>query len=170
MDLWSLFERLEEICDSNIHPPPVQSTLIIYDSEGWSDFVIKKGVQPGAGIFYPRELTAHVANLSESVLVSRIAHEYFGHGIFCEFNEVGREIVRLDRLAADYEKDLFGKILLPSERFIVPETPEGDEYLTIRSMMSDLEKEHNHLYEDFAKNVESTLSRFYFEKTNGGET
>jgi hypothetical protein len=169
---WETFQILSELSEDFYSCQPIDSSIVIYDPVGWSEFKLKFCNDPNGGIFSPRDLTASIGNLSEEVLVSRMAHEYFGHGMFCEFSELGREIVRLDKLVAQYETDLFGKILNPIDRVLVPDTPEGKEYLQLRSMVRDFESKNIDQYETFARDIESSLSYSYFQSKSitGGET
>ena len=63
------------------------------------------------GFFQPRLLRANVTKTPESTLLSRVIHEYLGHGSYCEHARNGRRIVGYEQELSYLEEQLVGKKL-----------------------------------------------------------
>lgn len=77
---------------------PEQTFLQQIPKNQWNEFVEQKRLNPNSvGIYLPRNQTAIVRDESPLSLF----HEYFGHGLYCEQNLIGRKLVDLEKKLLD---------------------------------------------------------------------
>lgn len=135
MNLSHLLQECSEILVSDFKIQPIASTYSIYPKEMWNTFLQQTGSSNGCqGVYFPLSQSAHLLEDTELLPVN-FFHEYFGHGLFCEYAMAGQEIVRREQMYAH----------VPS--------PQAKQ---------DLEQfaQHNYLlYEGFAMWMESYLAR-----------
>lgn len=85
---------------------PRNSVYFFYDDFSWLNFCdltnLNKLVE---GVFFPRGLVANLKKDS-SFLLPNFFHEYFAHGLYCEYSLPGRELVRLELDLMKLEQDL----------------------------------------------------------------
>jgi len=83
---------------------PEKTLLQDVSEKDWDSFAFSKGLnQNSSGIYLPRNQTAIVRNKNSLSLF----HEYFGHGLYCEQNLVGKKLVDLERKLLEEEKQEF---------------------------------------------------------------
>lgn len=88
---------------------PEQTFLHQLLESRWNEFVEQRGLKPNlSGIYLPKNQTA--ITISGNPL--SLFHEYFGHGLYCEKNLIGRRLVDLEKRLLEKEKKEFS-----SERF-----------------------------------------------------
>ena len=87
-----------------------ESGLKLYSAENWSHFCEANGFDAGSeGIYVPKSHTAY-AKTDSDVLLSNIFHEYFGHGLFCEYSSIGKTLVEIEQKGGDAHSYLYGEI------------------------------------------------------------
>jgi len=71
--------------------------LAFYSDDDWIQFLKAQELDPHLiGLYSARQMRVHLNKESNLAEVSLI-HEYAGHGLFFEYSEHGREIVKLER-------------------------------------------------------------------------
>ena len=87
-----------------------ESGLKLYSAENWSRFCeVNDFDAESEGIYVPKSLTAY-AKVDSEELVSNIFHEYFGHGLFCEYSSIGKKLVEIEQEGGDAHSYLYGEI------------------------------------------------------------
>lgn len=83
---------------------PENTSIKNISEKNWKDYVEKRGLNSNSsGIYLPRNQTVIV---KEENLLS-LFHEYFGHGLYCEQNLIGRKLVDLEKKLLEEEKEEF---------------------------------------------------------------
>lgn len=72
-----------------------KSSLQGYNREEWERFCTEGGLNDAEGAYMPRDYSAHFLSDSEFAMQS-VFHEYFGHGLFIEHAEAGKELHNLE--------------------------------------------------------------------------
>lgn len=103
--LESLIQESEKILESELGFKPENSRIVYHRLESWKVF-LKWRNKKIRGLFFPRNLTAHILKTSLKGTLPIIIHEYFGHGSYCEFTRVGKGIVEYERKLSSIEKEL----------------------------------------------------------------
>ena len=88
---------------------PEKTNLQILDKKEWNDFCSKYNFdRTKEGILLPRNLTAYLLEDSD-YLDLNLFHEYFGHGLYCEYSKIGKSVVELERRLMKEEEEFFRK-------------------------------------------------------------
>ncbi len=81
-----------------------KTTLNPIEENNWNSFCKDSGYNiNSSGIYLPRNQTAIVR---EGDILS-LFHEYFGHGLYCEYSKPGQELVNLEKKLLEQEKQEF---------------------------------------------------------------
>jgi len=92
-----------------------QSKLKPYSPENWQEFCQVNGFDVNSeGLYVPVSYSAYVKTDSP-VLISNIFHEYFGHGLFCEHSQIGKQLVDIIQNDDD-EKSFMTNEVNPQEQ------------------------------------------------------
>jgi len=76
---------------------PRQTKLETILPEEWNNFCLKNNLDVRSeGIFLLRNMTAYV-NRGSNTPELNVFHEFFGHGLFCEYAQESRSLTRLER-------------------------------------------------------------------------
>jgi predicted nucleotidyltransferase len=83
---------------------PEQTSLQSIPETQWNKFATQRGLNSNSsGIYLPRNQTVIIQG--ENLL--SLFHEYFGHGLYCEQNLTGRNLVDLEKRLLEEEKQEF---------------------------------------------------------------
>ena len=78
-----------------------KSQLKPYSLEDWQTFCQTNNFDPESeGLYVPNSHSAYV-RVDSPVLVSNIFHEFFGHGLFCEYSQIGKSLATITQGDAD---------------------------------------------------------------------
>jgi hypothetical protein len=81
-----------------------KTQLFVIPSKKWKKFVKKAGLDTySTGAYFPRNQMAIISDNNPLSLF----HEYFGHGLYCEQNLIGRKLVELEKKLMEEEKIFF---------------------------------------------------------------
>lgn len=86
---------------------PEKSRINLYKMPDWQQFSSEKGLPIGTvGVYYPRDLSAHLLYLPECPRLGTLTlfHEYFGHGLWTEHTPSGQEKTRLEQKLLNEER------------------------------------------------------------------
>jgi len=161
MKLQSLVLESEEMLLSEFSIKPEKSSYYIHSDDYWQDFLNNTGSHPDSyGVYLPRSLSAHLKQSSEFLAVN-LLHEYFGHGLFCEYAITGQRIVTLEQALAETEKKILNLSEIPKQQhFQVDETnPYFERYKKQREEAEQFFSQNVHNYEGFAIWLEHFLSK-----------
>ncbi len=87
-----------------------KSQLKMYSRENWQQFCQVNGFeQQAGGIYVPQSFSAYV-NAESSFLMPNIFHELYGHGLFIEHSQLGKELVKIVQNVGDGNNYLHDKI------------------------------------------------------------
>jgi len=143
---FKMLEQINQLIEDNFKVKVEKSSLTIYDSENWEKFCNKNNFQIAEGIYLPRNLSAHV--LKSKFYLQNIFHEFFGHGLFIEHTNEGKQIYSLEQKLMQKEKHLKNKETIKEFR------TKNKTFQELKKLYSNnLEK-----YENFAINMEYQLS------------
>lgn len=83
---------------------PENTKLIQIPRKNWTKYTIQNDLNPNSsGVYLPRNQTAIV---QENEPLS-LFHEYFGHGMYCEYSQTGRLLVSLEKKLLYEETEAF---------------------------------------------------------------
>jgi hypothetical protein len=158
---------------------PEQTHLQEIPENRWNEFATQRGLNANSlGVYLPRNQIAFVVGNNSLSLF----HEYFGHGLYCEQNLIGRRLVELEKKLLEEEKQEFNSIKFnlndlqgfrkQNKTFQELENFEQEnlgryelfaiwtEYLLSREngLMKDFEKKYDYLSEKEKKAVDSVIS------------
>lgn len=151
-----------EILKSEFKIKPYKSNYKIYSNEEWNKFLVQTNSnKESLGVYFPRSFSVHLKRNSEFLPVNFL-HEFFGHGLFCEYSLIGKKIVTLDSKLEETKKQILGVKKLPKNKhFKVGKT---NPYFNIyKQQINELRKfcnDNNHNYEGFAMWLENYLASF----------
>ncbi|MEM1535568.1 MAG: nucleotidyltransferase domain-containing protein [Candidatus Pacearchaeota archaeon] len=81
-----------------------QTSLKQIPENRWNKFTAQQKLNPNSsGVYLPRSQTAIIKEGDHMSLF----HEYFGHGLYCEQNQIGRKLIELERKLLEQEKKEF---------------------------------------------------------------
>ena len=132
---------------------PKRTKLNLYLRGEWQDFC-ERFDHPlkSEGIFLPRNLSAHL--LADSPFLElNIFHEYFGHGLFCEYNKQGKFLQKLEQRLVKDERRQFKR-----KKFSKKELREFREKNPNFKLLKKESDNNPYLYETFAVWTEHYLS------------
>jgi hypothetical protein len=116
VNLEHLINNSNEIILSEFNITLISSKFKIYEQNDWDDFVNINNIPKTAlGVYFPRNLTANLNSNSEYLPVTFL-HEYFGHGLFCEYSFVGKKIVSLEKDLEKIEKKILNVNHIPENK------------------------------------------------------
>jgi hypothetical protein len=94
---------------------PRRTKLETIPSEEWKNFCSRNNLDAeSGGIFLPRNMAAYV-NLGSNTSQLNAFHEYFGHGLFCEYSQDGRLLTKLEGRLMNDEKREFSKRIFSAD-------------------------------------------------------
>jgi len=135
---------------------PRRTKLEILTKGEWVDFCNRHNFDYNLeGVFLPRNLTAYLLQDSENLILN-LFHEFFGHGLFCEYSKQGKLLEKLEKRLKRDEKREFGE-----KRFSLQELRDfRQQNLIFRHLQQERERGLN-LYETFAIWTEHYLSGLF---------
>lgn len=156
MIIQNLVDNAAELVESKFKMRLRRTTYKMYRLSEWYDFCNSRDSElTSRGIFLPREMSAHL--LDDHFLYITLFHEYFGHGLFCEYSTKGQQIVRFEEDLAEIEREMFGDV--PTEKIELDKSHRlYPEYKTKREEALRFSAENIWFYEGFAVWIEGYLS------------
>jgi hypothetical protein len=161
LNLEKLITDSNEILLSEFSMIPVSSIFKLYEKHDWDNFSeINRIPKNALGVYFPRILTANV-KLDSKYLPVNFLHEYFGHGLFCEYSLIGKEIVYLEKDLEETEKKILNVNIIPENKhYQIDETnPFFQEYKQKVKKFSEFNSKNIWNYEGFAIWLEYFLSK-----------
>jgi hypothetical protein len=155
-----LISRCNEILLSEIGIAPEKSVYRLHDNDSWKRLSEDSGMPDGClGVYFPRDLSANVREDSEYLPINMM-HEYFGHGLFCEYSEPGKKLVRLEKELEGIEYNIRVSSEDSSPHIQVSrDNPFFEEYLRKRDETFSVMLRTYPLYEGFALWMEHYLAQ-----------
>ena len=140
-----MLEEIKKHYENLLGFSPRRSVLRFLDNDSWDNMCVGLGQNPNStGIFIPRDLTARV-NKDSSDYPLNLFHEYFGHGLFYEYSQIGRFLCNIERRLMEDEKARFrGKSFTLEE--LLDFRKENPHFRFLRNQ----ENRHLGIYEIFA--------------------
>ncbi len=87
-----------------------KSQLKIYSLDNWQKFCQVNGFDIDTeGLYVPASYSAYV-RVDSPVFVSNVFHEFYGHGLFVEYSQIGKRLVEIIRQGKDEKDFLFSEI------------------------------------------------------------
>lgn len=161
MNLKKLIRSNSEFLKSEFNLTPTESTYHIHPFDGWGIFCNYTGTNPDAeGVFFPRRLEAHLLEPNKFFEIT-FFHEFFGHGLFCEYSKIGRELVLLEKRLEGLEKKVLGSQEDPAKTKITIDenNPYFKQYLEKKEQVQGFYEANVKLYEGFALWMEHFLAK-----------
>ena len=94
--LGSLLNDISEYLYSKFTLRIKKSRLKLYPDEKWRKFCEVNNFDPFCeGIYNPMDFMAY-AKMDSPFLISNIFHEYFGHGLYVEHSQLGKQLLQLE--------------------------------------------------------------------------
>lgn len=116
MNLDKLVLQATEYISSEFSISLEKTQLKSYSNEQWEKFCdLNYFNKYSEGIYIPESYTAYINTKSE-VLESNIFHELYGHGLFVEHSNIGKQLMNIIQNKGDEKKYLFDEIN-PQEQF-----------------------------------------------------
>jgi len=140
---------------------PVKSSYSLYTSNGWIDFCTNRDENPEIeSLYLSRTYSAHLKDKTDFLDIY-ILHEYFGHGLFCEYSKIGQKIVRFEQELAELEKLMLGVDELPENQkiTITSKNPNFYDYKKLKEEYKQFFQKHFEYYEGFAFWLQYDLAR-----------
>ncbi len=138
----------------NIKPRRTKLQILLRDE--WQNFCQRFNLNHDSeGIFLSRNLTAYLLQDS-NVLPLNLFHEYFGHGLYCEYSKQGKVIERLEKRLITEERRNFKK-----KQFTLEELLKFRKQNQIFRLLQKEREKNLGLYETFAIWTEYYLSEFF---------
>lgn len=154
----SLIQECSAILKSEFKITPEQTKISTYDAQNWRVFLQATNSDDDcAGVYFPRDLTAHLNQNSEFFEVN-LLHEYFGHGLFCEHAIVGKNTVTLEQNLESTEKEILGSAEILTNFKIEKTHPLFEKYKNQRKELAAFLNHNLANYEGFAIWMEAYLS------------
>ena len=179
MSIENYIQESKEILQSEFNFKPEQSIVKYHNPDTWNNRIKKKDKNI-KGLFQPRTLTAHISKDPKQTLLTRIIHEYLGHGSYCEYAKNGKRIVKFEQDLKNLEEKLIGKKLQDNLKiaikkskktslrkskdsyfdyilYVSKENPLLSTYLTLQEQYKQFFQENLLTYEGFAVWLEEFL-------------
>ena len=139
---------------------PKRTRLQTYSKQGWNNFCKALNFNHNSeGIFLTRNLTAYILKDSKNLTLN-FFHEYFGHGLYCEYSKNGKFLEKLEKRLEKEEKKEFKR-----KQFSKQELKEFRKENPIFKLLKKERKKSLNLYENFAIWTEKYLSKIFgFER------
>ena len=100
----SLISKATEHYSGFLGFSPKRTKIEMLNQESWNCFCKKYNLNHNSeGIFLTRNLTAYLLENSENLELN-LFHEYFGHGLFCEYSKQGKFMEQLEKKTKKEEK------------------------------------------------------------------
>ncbi len=110
LSLNPLIKEASGFCSSEFNLEIKKSKLKIYSEENWKEFCrVNNFVVGNEGLYVPLSYSAYV-NVSSDVLVSNVFHEFFGHGLFCEHSQIGKNLVDIIKNRGNEKSFLYDEV------------------------------------------------------------
>lgn len=149
----SLIESVSQHYEHLLGFQPRRTNLKILNKIEWSEFCEKFNLDnTSKGIFTPRNLTAYIPEHSAHPELS-IFHEFFGHGLFCEYSKQGKMLQNLENRLRSEERIRLGRT------FNREELTRFREDNSLFRRLKQLKEENLQVYEAFAIWTEHYLSQ-----------
>ncbi len=158
--LTSLIEQGNQAVNDKFGIIPIKSTYSLYQDSDWFTFCINRNENPvRESLYLPRTYSAHLKDKT-NFLEIYLLHEYFGHGLFCEYSKIGKKIVKFEQELAELEKLMLGVDKLPQNKkiTITNENPYFYDYKKLREEYQQFFNHHFIYYEGFAFWMQYNLS------------
>jgi len=155
-------KKLDDIVKKKTGFIPQHTVLNVLPNKAWMNFLTKNDFEKEAnGIYLPKE---NIAYVPKKATLPTKAHEYYGHGNFCENSTIGQKLVKaiktddVEKINSVYEETFFlnESFAVWIEQFISNELKMG-------SVIKDCFSEH---LLSFAKEQE-TVNDYFFKKSFG---
>jgi len=173
----TILNEAKEIIKSEFNLEIEKSQLKLYSEKQWSEFCeINKFNKYSEGLYAPQSYSAYV-NASSPALISNIFHEYFGHGLFCEHSQIGKDLTQIIENLGNEKEFLFNQVpntqyfgfanqnianyegfALWLESFLCNKT---DNNKIWKQKKETLPQNYNSIFETF-KNIEEKMGQFAF--------
>lgn len=103
MDINELLYDANDFVKSEFGLDLSKSVLKYYSTSDWDNFCDLNGFDKTAsGLYVPKSYTAYVK--PSSFIESNVFHEFYGHGLFCEYSILGKEVVKSESKDFLYSK------------------------------------------------------------------
>lgn len=159
--LTSIIDQGNQLVNDKLGIVPIKSNYSLYTSNGWIDFCTNRNENPEIeSLYLPRTYSAHLKDKTDFLDIY-LLHEYFGHGLFCEYSKIGRKIVKFEKELAELEKLMLGVDELPENQkiTITSQNPYFRQYQMLRKEFQKYSQEHSLYYEGFAYWLQADLSK-----------
>ncbi len=168
----SLLQEASDFIEEEFGLETGECGLKLYSAENWSRFCEVNGFdEKSEGIYVPKSHTAY-AKTDSDVLISNIFHEYFGHGLFCEYSSIGKKLVEIEQEGGDAHSylqqniDNYEGFALWMEALLCEETGNSDVWERKKERLS---QEDVMLFQHF-REAEQRLTRYGFFAQMGFQT
>lgn len=161
--LTSLIEQADSASKDKFGIIPVKSTYSLYQDSDWTTFCENRDTNPSIeSLYLPRTYSAHLKQ-STSFLDINFLHEYYGHGLFCEYSSIGQKIVTFEQELSELEKLMLGTNELPENKkiTITSDNPYFRDYQKLRKEFDQFHQKHITHYEGFAYWLEYDFARLF---------
>ncbi|MDD3263958.1 MAG: nucleotidyltransferase domain-containing protein [Candidatus Nanoarchaeia archaeon] len=116
-NLDSILKEASSIVISNFNFDIEKSKLKTYSPKNWEKFCDINNFDANSfGIYIPESYLAYV-RLDSSFLISNIFHELYGHGLFVEHSQIGKELTKIIQNNGDDNNFMFNEINLEKQNF-----------------------------------------------------
>ena len=150
--LTSLIEQADGVVKTKFGIAPVKSTYSLYQNPDWAVFCANRNTNPAVeSLYLPRTYSAHLKQSTDFIDINFL-HEYYGHGLFCEYSAIGQKIARMEQELSELEKLMLGTNELPENQRITVtgNNPYFRDYQKLRVEFDQFCQEHLAHYEGFA--------------------
>lgn len=97
----SILSEASEFISSEFGLQLEKSQLKPYSPEDWQTFCQANNFDTeSGGLYVPNSYSAYVG-VDSPALISNIFHEFFGHGLFCEYSQIGKKLASMSGEDAD---------------------------------------------------------------------
>jgi len=159
--LTSIIEQANQAVNDKFRIIPIKSTYSLYYNQEWMNFCANRDENPKIeSLYLPRTYSAHLKQQTDFLDLGFL-HEYYGHGLFCEYSKIGQKIVRFEKELAELEKLLLNVEELPENQKITvtSKNPYFINYKKLKGEYKQFFQEHFDHYEGFAYWLQGDLSK-----------
>lgn len=159
--LTSIIEHGNQAVKGELGIIPLKSQYSLYNPQDWIGFCINRNGNPKIeSLYLPRTYSAHLKDKTDFLDIY-LLHEYFGHGLFCEYSKIGQRIVAFEQELVELEKLILDVDKLPVNQkiTITSKNPHFYDYKKLRKELGQFCQENYAHYEGFAYWLQYDLSR-----------
>ena len=159
--LTSIIEHGNQAVKEGLGIIPIKSQYSLYTSQDWISFCINRNENPEIeSLYLPRTYSAHLKDKTDFLDIY-LLHEYFGHGLFCEYSKIGKRIVTFEQELVELEKLILEVDELPENQkiTITSENQFFYNYKKLREEYKQFFQEHFAYFEGFAFWMQYDLAR-----------